>query len=223
MMQLRKSLDRCHQNNKSITEYTHELHELFNMIGDIQERDRVLKFWNGVRPVIQKGLWHDSLNPETSSWDKVVTQAEIIEISENVAERWDCQSNTSRGSMNNQGGGQAKAKTTCPMCQLTQLPMTKCKLTLGLAVGSTQDGLSMIRPPWVGVSCHEDEKALVSPEVTVAQHKEVDLKLLAVIDMTPETLLNSLKRKKQKDWLPGSASIVRKLGTSAMTAQPNGP
>ena len=39
MMQLRKSLDRCHQNDKSITEYTHELHELFNMIGDIQERD----------------------------------------------------------------------------------------------------------------------------------------------------------------------------------------
>ena len=87
--QLRKNLNRSHQNDKSISEYTHELHELFNMIGDVSERDRVLKFWNGVRSVIQKGLWRDNLNPETSSWDEVVAQAEIIEISENVAERRD--------------------------------------------------------------------------------------------------------------------------------------
>ena len=46
-MQLRKNLARCNQNEKSIAEYTHELHELFNMIGDISEQDRVLKFWNG--------------------------------------------------------------------------------------------------------------------------------------------------------------------------------
>jgi hypothetical protein len=58
-MQLRKTLARCHQNDKSVAEYTHELNELFNMIGDIPERDQVLKFWNGVQPVIQKGLWRD--------------------------------------------------------------------------------------------------------------------------------------------------------------------
>jgi hypothetical protein len=72
---------------KIVTEYTHKLLELFNMIEDISERDKVLKFWNGVQPVIQKGLWRDNLNPEISSWDQVVAQAEIIEISENVAER----------------------------------------------------------------------------------------------------------------------------------------
>ena len=59
------------------------------MIGDVSERDCVLKFWNGVWPIIQKGLWRDNLNPETSSWDRVVAQAEIIEISENVVERRD--------------------------------------------------------------------------------------------------------------------------------------
>ena len=88
-MQLRKRLVRCHQNDKSVAEYTHELNELFNMIGEIPERDQVLKFWNGARPIIQKGLWRDNLNPETSSWARVVAQAEIIEISENVAERRD--------------------------------------------------------------------------------------------------------------------------------------
>ena len=113
-MQLRKSLARCHQNDKNIAEYTHELQELFNMIGDVPERDKVLKFWNGVRPVIQKGLWRDCLNPETSSWDRVIAQAEIIEISENVAERRDRRVNTastSGGSVNNAGGSQNKGKT----------------------------------------------------------------------------------------------------------------
>ena len=106
-MQLRKSLTRCHQNDKSVTEYTHELQELFNMIGDVPERDRVLKFWNSSQPVIQKGLWQDNLNPETSSWDRVIAQAEIIEISENVADHRDRQTNNtsaSGGSVSNPNG-----------------------------------------------------------------------------------------------------------------------
>ncbi|KAF8800028.1 hypothetical protein BYT27DRAFT_7217359 [Phlegmacium glaucopus] len=88
-MQMRRALARCHQNEKSVAEYVHELQELFNMIGDIPEQDKVIKFWNSARPVIQKGLWRDNLNPEISSWDEVVSQAEVIEISENVAERRD--------------------------------------------------------------------------------------------------------------------------------------
>ena len=39
-MQLHKTLARCHQNEKSIAEYTHELSELFNMIGDIPKHDQ---------------------------------------------------------------------------------------------------------------------------------------------------------------------------------------
>ena len=107
-MRLRKDLARCHQNEKSVSEYTHELYELFNMIGDIPERDRVLKFWNGARPTIQKGLWRDNLNPETSSWDLVVAQAEIIEISENVAERRDRRN----GSSSQAGGPSSTPKTS---------------------------------------------------------------------------------------------------------------
>lgn len=59
------------------------------MIGEMLEQDKVIKFWNSSRSVIQKGLWRDNLNPEISSWDQVVAQAEIIEISEYVAERRD--------------------------------------------------------------------------------------------------------------------------------------
>ena len=110
-MQLRRKLARCHQNDKTVAEYTHELNELFNMIGDIPERDQVIKFWNGSRPIIQKGLWRDNLNPEISLWAHVVAQAEIIEISENVAERRDKRSGFHSQKDNGPSGfGSAKSK-----------------------------------------------------------------------------------------------------------------
>lgn len=106
-----------------MAEYTHELHELFNMIGNVPERDRVLKFWNETRPSIQKGLWRDNLNPETSSWDRVVAQAEIIEISENVAERRDRRSNMGSltGGPSNHQGGQAKSKNNVSVSSVRTL------------------------------------------------------------------------------------------------------
>ena len=95
-MQIRRNLNRCHQNEKTVTEYVHELTELFNMIGDVSEQEQVLKFWNGSRAVIQKGLWRDNLNPKISSWPSVIAQAEIIEISENVADRREGGNNRSK-------------------------------------------------------------------------------------------------------------------------------
>jgi hypothetical protein len=86
-MQTRKSLARCSQGERTITEYSHELQELFNTIGTVLERDQVLRFWNGVKPKIQSGLWRAQLNSEISNWNKVLAQAEIIEISENIAHR----------------------------------------------------------------------------------------------------------------------------------------
>ena len=115
-MQLRKKLAKCHQNEKTVAEYLHELHELYNMIGNVSERDRVLKFWNGSRPIIQKGLWRDNLNPETSSWSEVIAQAEIIEISENVAERRDKRTNLalSGGSSSQPNENQRRSKNRPP-------------------------------------------------------------------------------------------------------------
>ena len=55
------------------------------MIGTVSERDQVLQFWNGVKLDIQSGLWRAHLNPEIFNWDEVLAQAEIIEISKNVA------------------------------------------------------------------------------------------------------------------------------------------
>ena len=115
-MQLRKKLAKCHQNEKTVAEYLHELYVLFNMIGNVSKRDGVLKFWNGSRPIIQKGLWRDNLNPETSSWSEVITQAEIIEISENLAERRDKRTNLAQsgGSSSQPNENQRRSKNRPP-------------------------------------------------------------------------------------------------------------
>ena len=85
-MQMHRKLDWTYQNEKSVSEYAHELEELFNMIGSIDEHEQVIKFWKGSRPTIQQALWRDGLNPDISSWDEVLCKAEIIEISESVLE-----------------------------------------------------------------------------------------------------------------------------------------
>ena len=112
-MQLCKNLACCHQNDKSVAEYTHELQDLFNMIGNIPKQDQVLKFWNSSRPSIQRELWWNKLNPELSSWKEVVAQAEIIEIAENIADRRDWKSgqvSQTLGAASGSGGSSSKNK-----------------------------------------------------------------------------------------------------------------
>ena len=43
-MQMRKKLDQAYQKEKSVSKYAHELEELFNMIGSIDEREQVVRF-----------------------------------------------------------------------------------------------------------------------------------------------------------------------------------
>ena len=74
-------------------------------------------FRNGSRAVIQKGLWNDNLNPEVSLWSSVIAQADIIEISENVADRRDRRAGPAEQSSQtytNHGGSinRSKSKTT---------------------------------------------------------------------------------------------------------------
>ncbi|PPR06350.1 hypothetical protein CVT26_004624 [Gymnopilus dilepis] len=85
-MQMRKKLEKANQHDKTVTTYVYELEEMFNMLGSIPEMDRVIKLWYSLRPSIQRALWRDGYNPEVSSWNDVIRQAEIIEISEGVAD-----------------------------------------------------------------------------------------------------------------------------------------
>ncbi|KAF8876985.1 hypothetical protein CPB84DRAFT_1966474 [Gymnopilus junonius] len=63
-MQVRKKLEKAYQNDKTVTGYAYSLQEMFNMLGSIPEREKVIKLWNGLCTVIQKALWRDGLNPK---------------------------------------------------------------------------------------------------------------------------------------------------------------
>jgi hypothetical protein len=52
------------------------------MIRLIDEHEKVSTFWHGLRQLIQRALWWDHYNPETSSWAEVRDAAQIIEVSE---------------------------------------------------------------------------------------------------------------------------------------------
>jgi hypothetical protein len=83
-MQMRKKLQHTFQKDKTVNQYAFELEEIYNMIGGYSQRDKVIKLWNGFRRSIQAALWNDKLNPEISSWRKILAAAEIIEIAESV-------------------------------------------------------------------------------------------------------------------------------------------
>jgi hypothetical protein len=71
-MQMCQKWDKSRQNEKNISEWAHELEELYNMIGDLTKQAKVLKLWMGARPSIQKELWCSDLNPEITSWGDVL-------------------------------------------------------------------------------------------------------------------------------------------------------
>jgi len=77
----------------------YELNELWNMIGNVDERDRVSRLWMGLSPEIQRELWKKELNPEISSFKEVQTAAEIIEIAHSIPMGRDKRSGTKEKSV----------------------------------------------------------------------------------------------------------------------------
>ena len=80
--ELREKLRNFFQNNKTVCDYSFELKELFNMIGIVDEREKMVKFWNELLAPLQKQLWIYGLNPEIYSWDEIQEGAETLETSE---------------------------------------------------------------------------------------------------------------------------------------------
>ncbi|THU82458.1 hypothetical protein K435DRAFT_608516, partial [Dendrothele bispora CBS 962.96] len=68
---LRKDIDRCYQNSRNIKTYVHELQELFNLVGQTDERTSVTRLWKGFRESIRTELYLAGLHPEISFWNEV--------------------------------------------------------------------------------------------------------------------------------------------------------
>ncbi|KAG1796007.1 uncharacterized protein HD556DRAFT_1307223 [Suillus plorans] len=103
-MKQREKLNRCYQNGKTVREYIYELSELWNMIGDVAERQRT-------------ELWKKELNPESSSFREVQSAAEVIEIAHSVPVRSrehrtkEGRDGANPGTKPGDGGGRTQSKT----------------------------------------------------------------------------------------------------------------
>ncbi|KIN92989.1 hypothetical protein M404DRAFT_36508 [Pisolithus tinctorius Marx 270] len=80
----REKLQACYQNSKTVKNYVYELNELWNMIGETDERAKVHKLWSGLRKELQQDLWREKLNLEISSLKRVIASAEVLEIAQSI-------------------------------------------------------------------------------------------------------------------------------------------
>jgi len=54
-MNLRDKLDKTIQlPDHSVTQYAHNIQEIFGMLGNVTEEDQILKLWKGLKPEIQE-------------------------------------------------------------------------------------------------------------------------------------------------------------------------
>jgi hypothetical protein len=70
--QLPRKLDRCYQNERSVDDYIYELKELHMMLSVTSSRQCVLNLWKGFHSDTTEALWVLKLNPDVSSWKKIV-------------------------------------------------------------------------------------------------------------------------------------------------------
>ena len=59
-MAQRQKLKKCFQNEKAVSEYIHELEELFNMIGLVDDCEKAIKLWNNTFHSSTDSSWNPS-------------------------------------------------------------------------------------------------------------------------------------------------------------------
>ncbi|KAJ7131603.1 hypothetical protein C8R46DRAFT_1235782 [Mycena filopes] len=75
-MQQRERLDKCLQNDKLVSEHVLEFEELYLMIGLPNDQERIIKLFLSFNAEVQKEMYRQGIDPETSSWDEVIKSAE---------------------------------------------------------------------------------------------------------------------------------------------------
>lgn len=76
---------RLRQSDKTVREYIYSLHQLYMMLGDESEHNKVIKLWEGFNSDIREGLYTQRYHKEVNTWDEVVTMAESLELGPNEA------------------------------------------------------------------------------------------------------------------------------------------
>jgi hypothetical protein len=76
----RKKLNRCFQNEKTVTAHVAEFAQIYSTIGLKHDQEKVVKVWNSFRGEIQQEMYRQNLDPEISSWEAVINGAEHAEV-----------------------------------------------------------------------------------------------------------------------------------------------
>ena len=88
--QMRVKLENFNQKKgQTVSEFVFELQELFSMVGAMPEDMKVVKLWYSLSTRTQRAMWRDGLHPDSSTWDKIVAKAEVIEIADSILDRRD--------------------------------------------------------------------------------------------------------------------------------------
>lgn len=82
--QTRLEIERLWQRELNVRDYAAQLKQKYDVIGSVSEQEKVVKLWNGFKPVIRAELYRERLNPNISTWDDVVERAELLEVVENT-------------------------------------------------------------------------------------------------------------------------------------------
>ncbi|KAJ7331563.1 hypothetical protein DFH08DRAFT_966547 [Mycena albidolilacea] len=100
----RKKLNRCYQNEKSVTAHVAEFIQIYSTIGLNDDQEKVVKIWNSFRGDIQQELYRDKLDPELSTWKEVVKAAERAEVLLKAGAKNNPSQNNSKSTQSQQGG-----------------------------------------------------------------------------------------------------------------------
>ncbi|KAK7461817.1 hypothetical protein VKT23_008248 [Stygiomarasmius scandens] len=80
--QQREKIKRCYQNSRSVSDYVYELETLYNLVGATSKREKVIKLWDGFNAPMRRELHRAKLNKEVHSWNRIVQEAELIELAD---------------------------------------------------------------------------------------------------------------------------------------------
>ncbi|KAF8136208.1 hypothetical protein EV363DRAFT_1158023, partial [Boletus edulis] len=59
-----EKLKKTYQHDHTVHKYVFELHKFWNLIGNVNKQDQVMKLWFGMNKYIQIEPWKDKLNPK---------------------------------------------------------------------------------------------------------------------------------------------------------------
>ncbi|KAK0188323.1 hypothetical protein F5146DRAFT_902987, partial [Armillaria mellea] len=65
---IRKEIENCHQGGCRVKVFTHELENLYNVLGDESDRTKVVKLWKGLTLDITNMLSWKGFSQEVHSW-----------------------------------------------------------------------------------------------------------------------------------------------------------